>query len=129
MRWEKLAEEIHNYKKEYVDLNMLLSDGRHVLEVSHPSTIHCFEEDNVWSTIYFSSLSIVEGKMCFMDMTMIVSRFKLLISDIIINYYVLKPTRPIQGHIILSSEVGTFQKLVHENGSMHGTTYRAHKHV
>ena len=30
---------------------MLLSYGRHVLEVSYPSTIHCLEEDKVWSTI------------------------------------------------------------------------------
>ena len=50
VRWGRLAEEIHNYEKEYVDF-LLLSNGRHVLEVSYTTTIRCLEEDKVWSTI------------------------------------------------------------------------------
>ena len=30
---------------------LLLSDGRHVLEASYSTPIHCLEVDNVWSTI------------------------------------------------------------------------------
>ena len=33
VRWGRLAKEIQNYEKEYVDF-LLLSDGRHVLEAS-----------------------------------------------------------------------------------------------
>ena len=40
----------HCYENEYVDF-LLLSDGRHVLEVSYTTTIRCLEEDKVWSTI------------------------------------------------------------------------------
>ena len=50
VRWGRLAKEIQNYEKEYVDF-LLLSDGRHVLEVSYTTTIRCLEEDKVWSTI------------------------------------------------------------------------------
>ena len=48
--WERLAKEIQNYEKVYVDF-LLLFEGRHVLEVSYPTTIRCLEEDKVWSTI------------------------------------------------------------------------------
>ena len=50
VRWGRLAEEIQNYERDYVDF-LLLSDGRHVLEVSYTTTIRCLEEDKVWSTI------------------------------------------------------------------------------
>ena len=48
--WGRLAQEIQNYEKEYVDF-LLLSVGRHVLEVSYTTRIHCLKEDKVWSTI------------------------------------------------------------------------------
>ena len=50
VRWARLVEEIHNYEKEYIDF-LLLSNGRHVLEVPYPSTIRRLEENKVWSTI------------------------------------------------------------------------------
>ena len=45
-----MAEEIQNYEYECVDF-LLLSNGRHVLDVSYNTTIHCLVEDKVWSTI------------------------------------------------------------------------------
>ena len=39
VRWGRLAKEIQNYEKKYVYF-LLLSDGRHVLEVSYTTTIH-----------------------------------------------------------------------------------------
>ena len=50
-----MTKEIQNCEKEYVDF-LLLFDGRHVLEVSYTTTIHCLEEDKVWSAI--SSLEV-----------------------------------------------------------------------
>ena len=50
VRWGRLAEEIQNYEKEYVDF-LFLSDGRYVLEVPYTIPIHCLEEDKVWSRI------------------------------------------------------------------------------
>ena len=49
VRWGRLAKEIHNYEKKYVDF-LLLFDGRHVLEVSYTTKIRCLEEDKVQST-------------------------------------------------------------------------------
>ena len=43
-------EEIQNYERDCVDF-LLLSNGRHVLEASYTTPIHCLEEDKVWSTI------------------------------------------------------------------------------
>ena len=48
--WGRLAKEIQNYEKEYGEF-LLLSDGRHVLEISNITSVHCLEEDMVWSTI------------------------------------------------------------------------------
>ena len=43
VRWGRLAEELQNYEKAYVDF-LLLSDGRHVLEVSYTTTFCCLKE-------------------------------------------------------------------------------------
>ena len=45
-----MAKEIQNYEKEYGEF-LLLSDGRHVLEISDITSVQCLEEDMVWSTI------------------------------------------------------------------------------
>ena len=50
VRWGRLAKEIQNYEKEYGEF-LLLSDGRHVVEIFDITSIHCLEEDMVWSTI------------------------------------------------------------------------------
>ena len=50
VRQGRLTNEIQNYEKENVYF-LLLSDKRHVLEVSYTTTIPCLEEDKVWSTI------------------------------------------------------------------------------
>ena len=47
VRWARLVEEIHNYEKEYIDF-LLLSNGRHVMEASYTTPIHCLENDEVW---------------------------------------------------------------------------------
>ena len=67
VRWGRLAKEIQNYEKEYVDF-LLLSDGRHVLEVSYTTTIRCLEEDKVWSTISSLVVSPISHKRWSMDL-------------------------------------------------------------
>ena len=50
VRWGRLAKEIQNYEKEYGEF-LLLSDGRHVVEIFDITSIHCLEQDMVWSTV------------------------------------------------------------------------------
>ena len=63
VRWGRLTEEIQNYERDCVDF-LLLFDGRHILEASYTTPIHCFEEDKVWSTIYSLAVWILWKARC-----------------------------------------------------------------
>ena len=50
VRWGRLAKEIQHYEKEYGEF-LLLSNGRHVVEIFDITSINCLEKDMVWSTV------------------------------------------------------------------------------
>ena len=61
--WGRLAKEIQNYEKEYGEF-LLVSDGKHLLEISDITSVHCLQEDMVWATISSPVVSVLWKARC-----------------------------------------------------------------